>query len=201
MTLLAIHPKNPQHRLIARAVETINQGGIIVYPTDSGYALGCQLGNKGAMEQIRRIRQLGKNHNFTLMCRNLTEIATYARIDNPLFRFLKAHTPGPFTFVLLATREVPRRLQHPKRKTIGIRVSPHPVTRAILSLLEQPLMSVTLILPGKELPLNDMAEIQQRLERQVDLIIDAGSCGTKPTTVVNLTSGVPVVTRVGKGVI
>ena len=194
-----VHPVNPQKRLIRQAVELVRAGAVIVYPTDSCYALGCRLGDKEAMERIRRIRQAGKDHNFTLVCRDLSEIATYARVDNPTFRLLKAYTPGPYTFILEATREVPRRLQHPKRKTIGIRVPDHPVPLALLHELGEPVMSSTLMLPGDEQPLTDPEEMRARLEQQVDLVIDGGPCGLEPTTVVDLTGEVPEVVRVGRG--
>jgi tRNA threonylcarbamoyl adenosine modification protein (Sua5/YciO/YrdC/YwlC family) len=194
-----IHPTHPQSRLIKRAVELVRAGGVIVYPTDSSYALGCHLGDKGAMERIRRIRKLDKDHNFTLVCRDLSELAQYARVGNSDFRVLKAHTPGPYTFILPATREVPRRLQHARRKTIGLRVPDHAITQALLTELGEPLMSVTLILPDETVPPSDAADIRERLEHQVDLVIDGGSCGTDPTTVVALEDGIVTVTRVGKG--
>jgi tRNA threonylcarbamoyl adenosine modification protein (Sua5/YciO/YrdC/YwlC family) len=194
-----IHPVNPQPRLIHQAVEIIQTGGVIVYPTDSSYALGCRLDDKAAADRIRRIRQTDKNHNFTLVCRDLSEIATYARLDNSQYRLLKAATPGPFTFILRATHEVPRRLQHPRRKTIGIRVPDHAIVRALLTELGEPIMSTTLILPGEELPLNDPEAIREQLEHHVDLIIDGGPCGYQPTTVIDLVEGVPQLTRQGKG--
>ena len=194
-----IHPDDPQPRLIKQAAQIIRDGGIVVVPTDSSYAIACQLDDKGALERIRRIRALDKKHNFTLLCRDLSEIATYARVDNPAYRLLKARTPGPYTFVLRATAIVPRRLQHPKRKTIGIRVPDHPVIAALLAELDQPLMSSTLLLPGKELPETDAWDIRERLEHQVDLVIDSGSCGVEPTTVIDLADAVPTVTRQGKG--
>lgn len=208
-----IHPLNPQTRLIRQAVEIIRRGGVIAYPTDSSYAIGCHIGDKDAMERIRRIRRLDDKHNFTLVCRDLSQLAQYARVGNSEFRLLKAHTPGPYTFILPATREVPRRLQHAKRKTIGLRVPDHPVVRALLAELGEPLMSVTLILPGtapaardrnsevaEALPLADAQEIRARLEHEVDLVIDAGACGIEPTTVVVLEEDGGVrVTRVGKG--
>lgn len=198
-TILTIHPQNPQARLVEQVVERIRRGGVIVYPTDSDYALGCQIGNKNAIEVIRRIRQLDKRHKFTLLCRDLSEIAVYAHVDNPVFRFLKAHTPGPYTFVLPATKEVPRRLVHPKRKTIGIRIPQHEIVMAILKELEEPLMNVTLQLPDQDYAMTDIAEIEDRLSGRVDLIIDGGPCGVEPTTMVDLTSGVPEVLREGKG--
>jgi tRNA threonylcarbamoyl adenosine modification protein (Sua5/YciO/YrdC/YwlC family) len=194
-----IHPDDPQPRLIKQAAQIIRDGGIVVVPTDSSYAIACQLDDKGALERIRRIRALDKKHNFTLLCRDLSEIATYARVDNPAYRLLKARTPGPYTFVLRATAIVPRRLQHPKRKTIGIRVPDHPVIAALLAELDQPLMSSTLLLPDKELPETDAWDIRERLEHQVDLVIDSGSCGVEPTTVIDLADAVPTVTRQGKG--
>jgi tRNA threonylcarbamoyl adenosine modification protein (Sua5/YciO/YrdC/YwlC family) len=195
----SLHPVNPQLRLIRRAVEILRAGGVVVYPTDSCYALGCHLGDKDAMERIRRIRQADKDHNFTLVCRDLSEIATYAKVDNPTFRLLKAYTPGPYTFILEATREVPRRLQHPKRKTIGIRVPDHPVPRALLEELGEPVMSSTLIMPGEDMPLTDPEEMRARLEHQVDLILDAGPCGSDATTVVDLSGETPRVLRAGRG--
>lgn len=194
-----IHPENPQLRLIRQAVELIRQGAVIVYPTDSGYALGCHIGDKAALERIKQIRQLNDKHNFTLMCRDLTEIATYARVDNTCYRLLKAHTPGSYTFILNATREVPRRLMHPKRRTIGIRIPENPIALMLLEELNEPLMSTTLIMPGDELPLIDPYDIRDTLEHQVDLVIDGGYCGMEPTTVVYMTEDVPRVSRVGKG--
>jgi tRNA threonylcarbamoyl adenosine modification protein (Sua5/YciO/YrdC/YwlC family) len=194
-----LHPINPQLRLIHRTVDILRAGGVVVYPTDSCYALGCLVGDKDAMERIRRIRAAGKDHNFTLVCRDLSEIATYARVDNPTFRLLKACTPGPYTFILPATREVPRRLQHPKRKTIGIRVPDHAVPHALLTELGEPLMSSTLILPGDDAPLTDPEEMRTRLEHQVELVMDGGPCGLEPTTVVDLSGEVPKVLRAGRG--
>ncbi len=197
--LFTIHPDNPQKRLIKQAVEIIRGGGIIVYPTDSCYALGCHLGDKAAVERMRAIRQVDARHHFALVCRDLAEIATYARVDNSQFRLLKATTPGSYTFILQATREVPKRLQHPSRRTIGLRVPDHRVVSALLDELGEPLLSSTLLLPGDAAPLNDAHEIRERLEHQVDLILDGGPCGIEMTTVVNLTGEVPVVTRAGKG--
>jgi tRNA threonylcarbamoyl adenosine modification protein (Sua5/YciO/YrdC/YwlC family) len=197
--LLQIHPDNPQPRLIRQAVEIIRAGGVIAYPTDSSYALGCQLGDKAALERIHRIRRTDKNHNFTLVCQDLSEIATYARVDNSHYRLLKAATPGPFTFILRATHEVPRRLQHPKRKTIGIRVPDNAIVRALLKELGEPIMSCTLILPGADLPLNDPEEIHEQLGHQVDLIIDGGPCGHEPTTVLDLVGAAPELVRQGRG--
>lgn len=196
---LVIHPDNPQLRLIRQVVDTLRDGGVIVYPTDSAYALGCQIGNKEAMERIRSLRQLDKQHNFTLVCRDLSELATYARVDNRVFRLLKAHTPGAYTFILTASSEVPRRLQHPKRKTIGLRVPDNPTTQALLAELNEPLMSVTLILPGDKLPLNDPDRICDKLRGQVDMIVDGGFCDLEPTSIIDMTSDVPEILREGKG--
>lgn len=194
-----IHSETPQPRLIRQAVDLLRGGAVIVYPTDSGYALGCLIGDKDAIERIRQIRRLDERHNFTLVCRDLSEIATYAKVDNSTYRLLKQLTPGPYTFILDATREVPRRLQHPKRKTIGIRVPDNAIAQALLAELGEPLMSTTLILPGDELPLNDPYEFRSQLERLVDLIIDGGYGDLEPTTVIDLVDGVPVVVRQGKG--
>jgi tRNA threonylcarbamoyl adenosine modification protein (Sua5/YciO/YrdC/YwlC family) len=194
-----IHPVNPQLRLIRQAVEIVRNDGLIIYPTDSSYALGCHVGDKHSMERIRRIRALDNKHNFTLVCRDLSEIATYARVDNLAYRLLTSLTPGPYTFILRATHEVPRRLQNPKRKTIGIRVPDHPIVQALLEELGEPLMSSTLILPGKELPETDVEEIREKLEQDVDLVIDGGHCGLEPTTVIDMTGDVPRVTRQGCG--
>jgi tRNA threonylcarbamoyl adenosine modification protein (Sua5/YciO/YrdC/YwlC family) len=194
-----IHAANPQKRLISRAVEVIRDGGVIVYPTDSCYALGCGLGDKPSMERIRRIRQLDNSHNFTLVCRDLSEIATYARLDNSAFRLLKALTPGPYTFILQASREVPRRLQNPRRKTIGLRVPRHPIAQALLESLGEPLMSSTLVLPGVDVPLTDPDEMLAQLTSRVDLVIDGGYCGVEPTTVLDLTGPTPKVLRHGRG--
>lgn len=196
---LEIHPTDPQPRLIRQAVEIIRSGGLVVYPTDSCYALGCHIGDKDAMERIARIRQTDKHHHFTLMCSDLSEIARYARVSNQQYRTLKAFTPGPYTFILQATRETPKRLQNPKRRTIGIRVPEHPVPHALLSMLGEPLMSSTLLLPGDELPLTDAREIQQRLHHQVDVVLDGGNCGLEPTSVIDLEGLAPVVARRGKG--
>jgi len=194
-----IHPQNPQARLIKQAAEIIRQGGVIAYPTDSSYALGCQIGDKAALERIRRIRRTDDRHNFTLVCRDLSEVGLYAKVTNADYRIMKANTPGPYTFVLAATREVPRRLQNPRRKTIGLRVPDHPIPQALLAELNEPLMSSTLILPGERLPLSDPEEIRRRLEHQVDLVIDGGYCGLEPTTVVVLEDGKATIARRGKG--
>lgn len=194
-----IHPDNPQSRLIHQAVEIIRSGGVIVYPTDSSYALGCHIGDKAAMERIRRIRRVDDHHNFTLVCRDLSDISNYAKISNLDYRVLKANTPGPFTFILQATREVPRRLQNPRRKTIGLRIPDHKITQALLEELGEPLMSSTLILPGDDMPMNDPDEIRSRLEHDVDLVIEGGACDISPTTVVVLEDGHAEITRQGKG--
>ncbi len=194
-----IHPENPQPRLIRHAAEILRAGGLIVYPTDSCYALGCHIGDKDAERRMREIRDLGPDHHFTLLCRDFSEIAHYARVDNQQFRLLKAATPGCYTFILETTREVPRRLQHPKRATIGIRVPQHPVAQALLAELREPILSSTLIMPGEEQPLNDPDEIRERLQKLVALIIDSGSCGLEPTTVIDLTTEPLTVLRKGRG--
>lgn len=194
-----IHPDNPQPRLIRRAVDILLDGGVIVYPTDSSYALGCQIGAKEAMERIRRLRKLDEKHNFTLVCRDLSEITTYAKIDNQGYRLLKSLTPGAYTFIFEGTREVPRRLMHPRRKTIGIRVPDNAICRDLLRALDQPILSTTLILPGDELPLTDPYEMRDLIGQQVDLIIDGGFCGFEPTTMVDMSGDTPVLIRVGKG--
>ncbi len=197
--ILNIHPDNPQGRLINQAVELINRGGVVAYPTDSSYALGCHIGDKGAQERIRRIRQVDKKHNFTLVCRDLADISSFSRVDNSTYRLLKMLTPGAYTFLLKATNEVPRRLQNPKRKTIGIRVPENPIARALLERLGQPMMSSTLILPTEDLPMNDAEEILQRLDKLVDLVIDGGPCSAEPTTVLSITEqGIDIV-RKGAG--
>lgn len=195
-----IHPDNPQRRLIAQAVAIIRKGGVIVYPTDSCYALGCHVGDKAAMERIARIRRVDKDHDFTLVCRDLSDIATYAHVDNKVYRLLKSLTPAPYTFILRATSEVPRRLQNPKRRTIGIRVPDHPVCQALLDDLGEPLMSSTLILPDEVLPETEPEDIRRKLEKQVDLIIDGGPCGHEPTTVLAVDDDGDVsVRREGRG--
>lgn len=194
-----IHPDNPQGRLIARAAEIVRSGGVIVYPTDSAYAIGCHLNDKEALDRIRRIRKLDKHHNLTLVCRDLSDVGIYARLENVAYRFLKAHTPGAYTFILKGTAEVPRRLLHEKRKTIGLRVPDNPIAQALLAALGEPLMSCSLILSGDELPMTDPEEIRDRLERQVDLIIDGGFCGLEPTTIVDLQEGIPQLIRLGAG--
>lgn len=194
-----IHPENPQSRLISQAADIIRKGGIVVYPTDSAYALGCHIGDKDALERIRTLRKLDKNHNFTLMCRDLSELATYARVDNQAFRLIKNHTPGAYTFILEATADVPRRLLHPKRKTIGLRVPDNLIALALLEELGEPLMTSSLLLPGEEFPMTDPYDIRDTLEHFVDLVIDGGYCGLEPTTVVDLTGDVPELIRQGKG--
>ncbi len=194
-----IHSDNPQARLISQAVDIIRRGGLIVYPTDSAYAIGCHIGDKLALDRIRAIRQLNKDHNFTLMCRDLSELAKYARVDNSAFRLIKSHTPGPYTFILAATSEVPRRLMHPKRKTLGMRVPDNAIALALMEALGEPLMTSSLILPGEDIPLTDPYDIRQTLEHQVELVIDGGFCGMEPTTVVDLTGDAPLVTRKGCG--
>ena len=194
-----IHPENPQPRLIRQAVEIIHRGGVIVYPTDSSYALGCHIGDKNAMQRLRRIRQIDEKRNLTLVCRDLSELSVYAKVENADYRLIKSLTPGPYTFILKGTSEVPRRLMHPKRRTIGLRVVDHPIVNALLAELGQPLMSCTLIMPGEELPVTDAEDSRDRLEKQVDLIIDGGHCGIEPTTVIRLTDGAPEIRRQGKG--
>jgi tRNA threonylcarbamoyl adenosine modification protein (Sua5/YciO/YrdC/YwlC family) len=196
-----IHPTHPQARLIARAAEIVRTGGVIAYPTDSCYALGCHVGDKAAMERLRRIRGVDERHHFTLMCRDLSEIGTYARVDNAQYRLLRMLTPGSYTFILEGTKDLPRRILNPRRKTIGLRVPDHPVALALLAELGEPLLSTTLILPGDDAPLEDAGEIRTRLERDVELVLDGGPCGTAPTTVVDLTGAVPEVLRAGKGAV
>ena len=197
--LLTIHPVNPQPRLIRQAIAAMRDGSVVVYPTDSSYALGCWIGDKEAMERIRRIRHADKEHNFTLVCRDLSEIAHYARVDNRQYRTLKASTPGPYTFILEVTREVPKRLQNPKRRTIGIRVPDNAIVRMLLAELGEPIMSSTLLLPGDDAPLTDALEIRERLQHEVDLVIDGGPGGILPSSVIDLTGEAPVVVRRGKG--
>jgi len=197
--LFHIHPENPQKRLINQACEIIRRGGLIVYPTDSGYALGCHIGDKGAMDKVRRIRQLDDDHNFTLVCRDLSELSLYSRVNNAVFRMIKAHTPGAYTFILPATKEVPRRLQHPKRKTIGLRIPENTIALALLEELNEPLMSSTMILPDEDMPMTDAEDIVDALGKQIDLVIDGGFCGAEPTTVVEFIDDMPEVIRVGLG--
>ncbi|MDO8926572.1 MAG: L-threonylcarbamoyladenylate synthase [Sideroxyarcus sp.] len=195
----SIHPDNPQPRLIKQAAEMLRNGAVIVYPTDSGYAVGCHLDDKDAVQRIRQIRGVDDKHLMTLVCRDLSELAKYARVDNSQFRLLKNNTPGSYTFILEATKEVPRRLQHPKRSTVGLRIPDHPVALALLEELNEPLLSSTLILPDEELPLTDVDEIRERLEKLVDVVIEGGMVGLEPTTVIDLTAAAPVLVRKGKG--
>ncbi len=194
-----IHPENPQVRLIRQAADIVRAGGLIVYPTDSAYALGCHIGDKTALDRIRSIRQLDKHHNFTLMCRDFSELSTYAKVDNLTFRALKNHTPGPYTFILEATNEVPRRLMHPKRKTIGLRVPDNAIALALMEELGEPLMSSSLLLPGEEYPPIDPYEMRDTLQHHVELVIDGGYCGMEATTVVDMTGEYPEVIREGCG--
>ncbi|MBS3805334.1 MAG: threonylcarbamoyl-AMP synthase [Oleiphilaceae bacterium] len=197
--LFQVHPVTPQKRLINQAVDILRQGGVIVYPTDSAYAIGCHLGDKRAADRIKRIRRLDDKHNFTLVCRDLSDIGTYAKVDNVQYRLLKAFTPGPYTFILDATSEVPRRLMHPKRRSIGLRVPDNAIVQALLEALGEPIMSSTMILPGEEEPMTDPEAIRERVGQDLDLIIDGGFCGTEATTVVNLCNGAPEIVREGKG--
>ncbi len=194
-----IHPANPQSRLIQKAVAIVRAGGVVVYPTDSCYALGCHIGDKKALQRIQRIRQLDEKHNLTLLCRDLSEIGTYAKIHNSSFRLMKAATPGPYTFILAATRDVPKRLQHPKRKTIGVRIPDNQIILDLLEALGEPMLSTSLILPGQKLPLTDPAIIADKLGEQVELVIDGGACGLEATTVVDLSDGETVLVRQGMG--
>ena len=195
----SVHPTHPQARLIRQAADIVRQGGLIAYPTDSCYALGCHLGDKDAMDRLREARGMDEKHHLTLMCRDLSEIASYAMVDNAQYRLLKAATPGSYTFILRATREVPRRLMHPRRKTIGVRVPQHPVAHALLAELGEPMLSATLQLPGDESALSEGQDIRERLEKKLDLILDAGHCGTLASTVIDLTGDAPVVVRMGSG--
>jgi tRNA threonylcarbamoyl adenosine modification protein (Sua5/YciO/YrdC/YwlC family) len=196
---LKLHPVDPQLRLIRRAAELVRSGGVIAYPTDSCYALGWHIGDKGALERVRRIRQADRHHHFTLVCANLAEVGRFARLDTWQFRILRACLPGPYTFLLRATRETPRRLQHARRRTIGVRIPDHPVPRLLLAELGEPLMSSTLILPSDPQPLTEGREIQARLEHEIDAVLDGGDCGIEPTTVVDLSVTPPVIVRRGKG--
>lgn len=194
-----IHPDNPQPRLIKRTVEILRAGGLIVYPTDSCYALGCRLGDTPAIDRIRRIRRVDETHHFTLVCRDLSELATYARVDNSAYRLLRSFTPGPYTFILRATREVPRRLRHPRRRTIGLRVPDNAVAQALLAMLDEPLISSTLLLPGEAMPMTEPEDIREQLEGRVELVIDGGNCGLEPTSVVDLSDEAPRILRRGRG--
>ncbi len=195
----SVHPTHPQQRLLNQAAEIVSRGGLVVYPTDTTYALGCHIGDKNALERIRQIRRLDKHHHLTLICRDLSELGTYARVDNAAYRILKRLTPGPYTFLLPATREVPRRLVHPKKKTIGLRVPDNPIALGLLEALGEPMMTTTMRLPGEELPLLDPEEIRERLEHAVDLVIDGGFGGVEETTVVDLTVTGGEVIRSGAG--
>jgi len=196
---LQLHPISPQRRFVRQAAEVLRGGGVIVYPTDSCYALGCHIGDKAALERIRAIRETDRNHHFTLVCRDLAEVGKYALVENWQYRLLRAHTPGAYTFLLKASRETPRRLKHERRGTIGLRVPDHPVTAMLLTELKEPVMSSTLLLPGEKLPLTDAKEIQERLEHSVDLVLDGGNCGLVPTSVIDLSGDHAVVLRVGRG--
>ena len=196
---IQIHPRNPQPRYINQAVALLRKGGVIVYPTDSGYALGCHIGDKEALQRIRRIRELDIKHHFTLVCHDLSELGTYAIVNNSAYRLLKSHTPGPYTFILKATKEVPRRLQHPKRKTIGFRVPDNQIALDLLEAMGEPIMNTSLILPGESEMFLDAEEIREKLDKQVDLIIDAGFCGNEATTVIDLTGDSPELIREGAG--
>jgi tRNA threonylcarbamoyl adenosine modification protein (Sua5/YciO/YrdC/YwlC family) len=196
-----IHPENPQQRLIKQAAEILAKGGLVVIPTDCAYALACQLEDKQALERVKQLRQLSDKHNFTLMCRDLTEISTYGKVDNTAYRLLKTHTPGAFTFILNGTKEVPRRLMHPKRKTIGIRVPDSAIVQALVEELGEPLMTTSLIMPNEDKPMSDPYEIRQTLEHALDLVIDGGYCGFEATTVVNMTDEEFEITRQGAGII
>lgn len=197
--LIEIHPGNPQPRLVAEVVAAIRNGGLIAYPTDSSYAFGCHIGDKRAMDRIRRIRQTDKDHNFTLVCQDLSEISLFAKVENWAYRLIKSLTPGPYTFVLQATREVPKRLQNPRRRTIGLRVPDHAIVQAMLQSLGEPIMSSTLLLPGDELPLTDVHEIEDRIGKDIDVIVDGGATGIEPTTVIDLSQGNVEILRKGLG--
>ena len=197
--IVEIHPSDPQPRRIAEVVATIRRGGLVAYPTDSCYAFGCHIGDKRAMDRIRRIRKTDKNHNFTLVCSDLSEISLYARFDNWAYRLMKSLTPGPYTFILQASREVPKRLQNPRRRTIGLRVPDHPIVHAMLNALGEPIMSSTLTLPGDEYSLTDVVEIEERIGNQIELIVDAGPIGIEPTSVIDLSEGSVEILRKGKG--
>ena len=197
--IVEIHPSDPQPRRIAEVVAALRAGGLIVYPTDSSYAFGCHIGNKNAMDRIRKIRKTDKNHNFTLVCSDLSEISVYARIDNSSYRLIRSLTPGPYTFILQATREVPKRLQNPSRRTIGLRVPDHRIVQAMLDALGEPIMSSTMLLPGDDVPMTDVHEINDRIGNRIDLIIDGGPAGIEPTSVIDLSGGSVEVLRVGRG--
>ncbi|HEX4240333.1 MAG TPA: L-threonylcarbamoyladenylate synthase [Steroidobacteraceae bacterium] len=196
---LQLHPVSPQRRFLRQAADVLRAGGVIVYPTDSCYALGCHIGDKAALERIRAIRQTDRNHNFTLVCRDLADVGKYAVVENWQYRLLRAHTPGPYTFILKASRETPRRLKHERHGTIGLRVPDHPVTQLLLAELGEPVMSSTLLLPGEDLPRTDAREIYEKLEHSVDLVLDGGNCGLEPTSVIDLSTGRAVIAREGRG--
>ena len=196
---LQVHPSDPEDRNIKQIANVLLAGGVIVYPTDSTYALGCHIGDKGALDRIRRIRQLGDKHNFTLVCKDLSSLASYAQVNNSAYRILKAYTPGPYTFILKATPEVPRRLLHPKKKTIGLRVPDNAIAQAILGKMGEPIMSTSLILPDEDERLVDPYDMKSKIGKLVDLIVDGGVCGVEATTMVDLVDGIPVVIREGKG--
>ncbi|MBZ0126698.1 MAG: threonylcarbamoyl-AMP synthase [Rhodocyclales bacterium] len=195
----SVHPEQPQPRLVRQAAEILRAGGIAAFPTDAAYSLGCRIGDADAVARIRAIREVDERHHFTLMCRDLSEIAIYARVDNAQFRLLKATTPGSYTFILEGTKELPRRILHPKRRTIGLRIPAHPLPLALLTELDEPMLTSTLMLPGDDLPLNDPEDIRDRLERRIDLVIEAGACGLEMTTVVDLTGPAPELVRAGRG--
>jgi tRNA threonylcarbamoyl adenosine modification protein (Sua5/YciO/YrdC/YwlC family) len=194
-----VHPQHPQTRLLKQAADILHKGGIVALPTDSSYALVCHLDDKDAVAALRRIRAVDERHHLTLLCRDLSELANYARVDNRQFRLLKLGTPGPYTYILEATKEVPRRVSHPSRRTVGLRVPEHTVAQALLEILGQPLLGTTLIMPGEELALNDANDIRERLQKQVQAVIDSGACPLEPTTVIDLSSGEAVVVRQGRG--
>ena len=196
---LQLHPVSPQRRFLRQAVECLRAGGVIVYPTDSCYALGCHIGDKSALERIRSIRETDRHHHFTLVCRDLADVGKYAVVENWQYRLLRSHTPGPYTFLLKASRETPRRLKHERRGTIGLRVPDHPVSQMLLTELGEPIMSSTLLLPGEELPRTDAKEIYELLEQKVDMVLDGGNCGLVPTSVIDLSAGHAEVVRVGRG--
>ena len=194
-----IHPENPQARLIKQAAEILRAGGLAVIPTDCAYALACRIGDKNATEKVRRLRQLDKHHNFTLLCRDLSELSDFAKVDNSQYRLLKAHTPGAYTFILEATRQVPRLLMHPKKRTIGIRVPDNKIAMDLAAEMNEPIMTTSLIMPGDEMPMSDPYDIRQQLEHELDLVIDGGYCGFEATTVIDMTGEVPLLLRQGVG--
>lgn len=197
---ISVHPENPQERLLKQVVEVLDAGGLIAYPTESGYALGCLLDNKEGADRIRQIRQLSDKHDLTLMCHDLSHLSHYAKVGNVQFRYLKSHLPGPYTFILEASREVPRRIQNPKRKTIGLRITPNKITQDLLSYFDKPLMTASLILPGEQFPMTDAWEIKETLGHSLDAIVDGGFCGYEPTTIIDFSEDEPVLVRQGQGV-